>query len=170
MQAILILTLEIKFRTPNAISYGIENDKTFYFPSKNNDKRGLYWDSIFVNLKSHTIEPKLLNNYKITNIYEKGFHYNQLEKSEGNVSIFGILQSDKYFKQNFDKINKIVGIREIQNSVRSKYWDTYIKHKFPDKQIISLHFRFGDYVQLQSAHYGQCTDSSKVQDRPSMMF
>ena len=45
----------------------------------------------------------------------------------------------------FDKINKIVGIREIQNSVRSKYWDTYIKHKLPDKPIISLHFRFGEF-------------------------
>ena len=139
----------------NAISYSIDNDKTFYFPSKNGDKRGLYWDTIFANLKSHAIEPELLSEYKITNLSEKGFHYNPLEKIDGNVSLSGYFQSEKYFKHNFDKINEIVDIREIQNDIRIKYWDPEIKRNYPNTPIISLHFRFGDYTQLQSAHYIQ---------------
>ena len=125
------------FQIYNGISYALDNNKSYYFNDRNGDKRPLYWDSIFTNLKSHTINPDALQGYRTINISEQGFHYSPLEPIDGNCNISGYYQSEKYFKHNFERVNDIIGIRKLQNDIRSKYWAS-VKQKYPDVPIISL--------------------------------
>jgi hypothetical protein len=80
-------------------------------------------------------------------IREKTFNYEELPfvtKLE-NVILDGYFQSPKYFEKNYYKIYDYLQFEVLKKKATSKYSYNY-------KEFISMHFRQGDYKNLQETH------------------
>jgi hypothetical protein len=80
-------------------------------------------------------------------IREKTFNYEELPfvtKLE-NVILDGYFQSPKYFEKNYNKIYDCLQFEVLKKKATSKYNYNY-------KEFISIHFRQGDYKNLQDIH------------------
>jgi hypothetical protein len=77
--------------------------------------------------------------------FENGFNYKKIPKLEGNLKIIGYFQSDKYFIDYRDEINKLFNFD----------FSAKLKDKYPfliDTETCSIHVRRGDYLNLQIFH------------------
>lgn len=135
------------FQIYTGISYSLDNKLDFricdcHFDNQdiNTTKRNTYWDFFFKNINKKVIK----NNENFIKIKEKKFEYDPIPKLE-NCILIGYYQSYKYFESNFEKINKIIGIRKQQENIRNKY-------KFDYKNLCSIHFRLGDYKLFSDCH------------------
>jgi len=119
------------------ISYCIKKNCKFIFPKNMQiwDKRNTYWDTFFKELKKYTVKNETIDKYNKYN--EPFFHYLNIPNFTEDTCLNGYFQSEKYFKNNFDKISGIIGIPYFQQSIKQKYTITL--------DSISLHFRMGDY-------------------------
>lgn len=139
------------FQIYNLISYCIDNDCQFIL-EKHEMLRGpirnynVYWDNIFKNIESNLV---LCKKYIIRfPIYkEPTFAYTKIPKiaQDLNVKFHGYFQSYKYFYHNLHKINKLLNIELLTNTIIEKKNINYEK-------FISIHFRIGDYAKLQNYH------------------
>jgi len=136
------------FKIFSILSYSMEYNKTVilnqYIPeqsNKNIDKRCSYWDTIFKNIK-HLIYDN--NNTKINfaNTYNEKvcFQYNKIPFCEKDILLCGYFQSYQYFDTNFHKILAMLQFNEMKTEISNKY--------LVNKNIISMHFRLGDYKKL----------------------
>lgn len=119
------------------ISYSIKNNCNFNFFLKDN-RNFSRWGNLLVTLNEYIIDelPKYIYNedthsYKEIPVYDKPFMIN------------GYFQSSKYFNNYKDNIIDLIGIREHQN--RYSYLYNY-------DNIVSIHFRLGDYKRLEKYH------------------
>ena len=89
-----------------------------------------------------------LSNNRI--IQESGYHFDEelFNTCDDNVDLYGYFQSEKYFKH-------------IEKDIRSEFsfkdelvkdFKNFIEQLSPDGEVISLHVRRGDYLNLQSFH------------------
>ena len=135
------------------ISYAIKSRNEFKFTnatslgSGTTTVRYTFWDSFFSRLKNFTTD----NFPSLYTISEEDFTFNELpiyEMINNNVLIHGYFQSYKYFETNYDIICRIIGLEQKKEKLLSKmkYNLVYLKN------VISLHFRLGDYKQVQSVH------------------
>lgn len=122
-------------------------------------KRPTYWDTIFAAIKKITTYSddtrriEMLNNYlftSLTRIKEKTYLYDStmvehFKLLRSNVYLYGYFQTDKYFKDNYSDIISLLGIVEQQHTIRETLMPT---HSI-DVSLVSMHFRFGDYMRLQ---------------------
>ena len=135
------------FQIFNLISYCLKYKIPFYFQNKKQERidRPFYWDNFFKSLK-----PFVRDNNENMPIYkEQDFHYNELlsfNQINKQFAFVGYFQSYKYFNENYEQIIKFIRLREQQESIKKKY----IEYDF--ENIISLHFRIGDYKNLQQHH------------------
>ena len=138
------------FQIFNLISYGLIHKVPFYFEYKEKperEDRPYYWSNFLGSLK-----PFLKKSYE-TNlpIYrEKGFHYNKiLPYSEIGkpFKFLGYFQSYKYFKENEEKILKLIKVDKEMENIKIKY-----KNMCNFEKTISMHFRIGDYKNQQDNH------------------
>jgi hypothetical protein len=138
------------FQIFTTLSLSIDNHIPFHFLNikKLDFQRETYWDSFLSTLSEHTIE-----NYPKEYLYyqEHFFHYEKIPQSlfvDGNQSILinGYFQSFHYFIKNWKLIQKKIGWNEKVNEVLKNHQIDHL-HK-----ITSMHFRFGDYTQLQDYH------------------
>ena len=140
------------FQIFSLISYSIDNNidyKILEFkddkvsPLDNKSLRNTYWNNLLKNIYNKTI--KNINGivYKYN---EPCFEYKQLplipDKSK-NYIFLGYFQSYKFFQNNLDKILDLLKFNEIKKQYKNNY--NY-------ESTISLHFRIGDYINLQSHH------------------
>jgi len=113
--------------------------------------RYTYWDTFFQVLK-----PFLRTETQIhgrTNlIYEKDFNYDDniihyLKSNEINILI-GYFQSPLYFNNLKSQILKLLKIQEKKDSIKQTLFKTmpFVSN------MISLHFRIGDYSRFQDCH------------------
>jgi hypothetical protein len=135
------------FQIFNLISYCLKYKIPFYFQNKKQERidRPFYWDNFFKSLK-----PFVRDNNENMPIYkEQDFHYNELlsfNQINKQFAFVGYFQSYKYFNENYEQIIKFIRLRDQQESIKKKY----IEYDF--ENIISLHFRIGDYKNLQQHH------------------
>ena len=83
-------------------------------------------------------------------VEESGFHFDEylFDNCEDNVDLYGYFQSEKYFKHIENDIRKDFSFsKEILD-----YCSEFIKQIDSSGEIISLHVRRGDYLDLQSFH------------------
>jgi hypothetical protein len=135
------------------ISLGIDLNEEFIFPySEVVGNRKTYWNTFFQYIKMNTI--KNLPNIDI--IYkEKEFKYKSLQKkikkynenSNTKICINGYFQSYKYFINNYEKIINLIRLNDSINNLKLK-----INNKYNFVNTISLHFRLGDYKNLEGFH------------------
>jgi len=70
-----------------------------------------------------------------------------ISKTE-NILLTGYFQSPKYFKERKAEIYKIIGLSKKKKAIKNIYRQLIMD----DAVVISLHFRIGDYIKLQSHH------------------
>ena len=140
------------FKIFTILSYSIEHNKTVilnkYIPeqsNKNIDKRYSYWNTIFKNIK-HLIYDNKNTKINFANTYNEKvcFQYNKIPFCDKDILLCGYFQSYKYFDTNFDKILSMLQFDEMKVEISNKY--------LINKNIISMHFRLGDYKKLQHHH------------------
>ena len=106
--------------------------------------------SVLKNQKIFEFQKNLLipsDNEKFYTYKEKHFHYNEITlDSNNNIILEGYFQSYKYFQKYENDIFKMINIYQQQNCVRKKY------KIYNFNNLISLHFRIGDYKKIQNYH------------------
>lgn len=135
------------------ISYAIKSKNSFKFLRQDTlggggcTLRYTFWKTFFAKL-----EPFLIYSFPQMHIIrEGGFPYNELPINQminNNVMIHGYFQSYKYFQQHYDTICRLIGIDYLKASVLNKF--NIQVNDFAD--IISMHFRLGDYKKIQHFH------------------
>lgn len=149
------------FQIFNLISYCLDHNNIFVL-EKRESLRGpirnynVYWDSVFKNIHKHCKKSKF--NFPV--IRENSFTFARIPEIPLNkhVKFFGYFQSYKYFQHNFEKINDLLDFPSQKKEILENNPLDY-------ENMISIHFRIGDYAQLQGYHplmtpeyYMRCID------------
>ena len=135
------------------INYAIKNKKQFGFLNVKTlgenytTIRYTFWETFFSKL-----QPFLKNNFGTGyQINEKQFSYDELpdiRMIKENILLYGYFQSYKYFQENYALICRIICLDKMKE-------DLLIKLKFNKeelKNVISMHFRIGDYKLAPHYH------------------
>jgi hypothetical protein len=140
------------FQIFTAIAYAIEHNEKMVIPTLKWDEkcRPPYWDSVFKRLAG-ALDPAMKPG-DMPRLMEKRFEYDPLPKKT-NVILFGYFQSHKYFEKHYEAIYKKLNLKMEQEMIKTKYLTI--------KETISLHFRIGDYSNLQF-HYQLLNDDYYV--------
>lgn len=125
------------------ISSSLKSNVPFYLPYYEYTSSGLtrptYWNNFLKSLKQYTRQSKDENQYNRYN--EPYFQYRQLPVIN-NLKYYGYFQSEKYFKDYYSTICKMIELDKTKESIYKEYG---IKYLIKDQINISLHFRRGDY-------------------------
>lgn len=142
------------FQIFTTIAYAIKFKKKFEFldvetlGGGSTTIRPTYWNTFFSNLKPFLID---VLPQPIHVIREKEFPYNELsicEMTDKDVLIYGYFQSYKYFDQYYELICRMLGIERKKNELLTKLGFT----KDLLENSCSIHFRIGDYKNIQHVH------------------
>jgi len=109
--------------------------------------RYTFWNTFFAKL-----QPFLVSNLPPVNIIrESGFAFQELPVQSmigTNVLIHGYFQSEKYFKDQYAMICRLIGLDQLKLDLLNN-----IKMSVSDfDNTISMHFRLGDYKKLTHFH------------------
>jgi hypothetical protein len=128
------------FQIFTLISYSLKHKKAFYFEKSipTRKDRPFYWNNF---LKS--LVPFIKDGTEIQLYREPNFHYNELPLISQSIKFFGYYQSYKYFEENKHSIEKFIRLEEQRNMLKNDY---------DFSNLVCLHFRVGDYVNLQHHH------------------
>ena len=138
------------------ISYALDNNVMFKInrykedkvsPSDKKSLRPTYWDSIFRNLRQFTYENRIQN---IPVYNQPNFTYNKIPPTNNNFRISGYFQSEKFFKNNYDKIINLLNIQNFKNNIDKNKFNYFSDNKI----LISMHFRIGDLIVGEEKTYG----------------
>tara|TARA_Y100000768_G_scaffold387917_1_gene380971 strand:- start:4292 stop:5110 length:819 start_codon:yes stop_codon:yes gene_type:complete len=132
------------FQIFTAIAYSMRYKTEIKLPINKPDitTRPHYWNTFLRNLK-----PILTNNPPIhfTNLYEYSHEYTEIEYIPVNFTLRGYYQSYKYFEEEYENICKLIQLEEQKDEVKKKI-------DFDISDCVSLHFRIGDYKNIQDCH------------------
>ena len=110
--------------------------------------RPTYWDTFLLPLKFFT----KIKLPKMTSIKEKEFTYHNLAQPNSltgqDIELHGYFQSYKYFESYFPQICRMIRLDQQKQKIINEYPSilTYYSN------LVSMHFRLGDYKQLQEYH------------------
>lgn len=135
------------------LSYSFQYKHSFKFQDvkmliNGKNKRTTYWDTLF-----REVRKLLLSNHlpPFIMIKETVFHYIPISpyifQSYENICLDGYYQSYKYFEKYYPTIIKILQIEKKRELIKNKYNDPLSLN-----QCISIHFRLGDYKNVQHVH------------------
>ena len=148
------------FQVFAALAAAIRNGDTCYFLYTMKDasgKRGTYWNTLFHNLRPMTVIANAGNVdrfMKLPTYQEPAFRYSQLPRQTAMNStplkLVGYFQSDKYFADVRDEVYDKMQLLEQQRHVRAMFAESVW---FSCGVVtVAMHFRIGDYAQIQEAH------------------
>ena len=132
------------FQIFTLIAYSKKNSNPYLIEKKSSlpgqyVTRNVYWNNLLEKLAHRLIQDPL--QYPL--IREKDFHYEELPKISSNdkFKLYGYFQSYKYFQEYKDTIlNEL----EFDKKREALLQNT----KLETSNMISLHFRVGDYAKL----------------------
>lgn len=139
------------------ISYGLEYTRNIVLPYTDQlhtgTVRNTYWDTFLIGCRNMTTY-NLLNNETNESLMsmpiynEKSFEYKKIPNPKGpKMQLHGYYQSYKYFDKHWGSIKKMISLDDQQKAIKKDYADL-----FSTKETISLHFRIGDYANIQNCH------------------
>lgn len=143
------------FQIFTTLAYGIKNSSQVIFPYSRELNVGVtrttYWDSFLINLKKYTtyMDQIYTNNMLMSlPIYkEQGFRYSEIPHQKCDVLLYGYFQSYKYFESCKNELFSMIYLEKQQENMEYLY-SQYFDHE----NIISMHFRLGDYKNIQDFH------------------
>jgi hypothetical protein len=144
------------FQIFTTIAYAIKHKRKFVFPySDKLAQRVTYWNNFMLSLKIFTsanLNNRVTNTdiQKMENIGEKDFRYNELPATDPAIQfkLNGYFQSYKYFENEVDQIYSLLRLDKQKKQIVEDYPNLF----WFDGTKISMHFRLGDYKQLQHYH------------------
>lgn len=149
------------FQIATTFAYAIRNRIAPMFPYSETLTTGVerptYWDSLLKNMKKFTtVENDDFDNptlFQLPKYNEPEFKYRALPNGLENHMLVGYFQSYLYFDEYRNKILDIMGIRHQRAQIKKNYAELLTiteNNLFPD--VISVHFRMGDYKHKQDCH------------------
>jgi hypothetical protein len=78
---------------------------------------------------------------------EQDFRYTEIPRQNHDVLLYGYFQSYKYFESCKNELFCLINLEKQQESMEYLY-SQYFDHEY----IISMHFRLGDYKNVQDFH------------------
>ena len=137
----------------NAIAQSLKHECPFVFLHQTSYKeRPSYWHTFLQHLRTHLIKEFPLGiEFQVLN--ENQFQYLPIyipeNKEDTHIFIFrGYFQSYKYFHDKFEQICEIIKIDTYKEKAIEWTTQQYIDRS----NTISMHFRIGDYKNLQQFH------------------
>ena len=138
------------FQIYATIAYSLENNIPFTFVNKiktiGMTFRTTYWNTFLKSLQPYLLEEKDYNNLNFQKIKELEFKYNPLPSINNNINnnyeLIGYFQSYKYFDKYSSNIHDLLKINDLKLEID-------LVNKYDFNNTISMHFRIGDYKQLQ---------------------
>lgn len=167
------------FQIFTTLSLSIDNNIEFCFSDKEKlcSKRNTYWNSFLLPLMPYLRSDDFLNKEFIPKgitIRETQFNYKNydeiiqmiLRTYSKNIYLFGYFQSYKYFEKNYQQIYNLLNIDQQKYNLLEKIFSVNVLKNQLNMQndfifendlqlynnVISIHFRLGDYKQLQNCH------------------
>ena len=143
------------FQIYTTMALSIEMKTTFNFPNNKleSDKRSnTYWNSFLKELNKNTSRVDI-KQLKCPLYKEKDFRYNKIQIlpeliiKNSNIMLYGYFQSYKYFDKERENIARYIRLEESRQYVRNLFYK-----KYENNNTISVHFRMGDYKNLQNCH------------------
>ena len=148
------------FQVFAALAAAIRNGDTCYFLYTMKDasgKRSTYWNTLFHNLRPMTVIANAGNVdrfMKLPTYQESAFRYSQLPGNTATNSaplkLVGYFQSDKYFADVRDEVYEKMQLLEQQRHIQAMFAESVWFSC--GVTTIAMHFRIGDYAQIQDAH------------------
>ena len=146
------------FQIFTTIAYGIKNSYKIVLPYTDVLRVGIerptYWENFLSALKNMTtFNPGygITNGtfVRFSNVFERAFKYDEMPKvNYREVLLNGYYQSHKYFDHYKSTIFSMIRLQKQQNLIKQEF-----SYLFPDNShIVSMHFRLGDYVNIQDCH------------------
>jgi len=145
------------FQIFTCIAYSIREKRKCVFPYSDTLTSGIsrntYWNNLLQSLKNYTnFDDNTCTNQNLLSYptyKENTFTYQPLMSfNQNNILLYGYFQSFKYFISEWDTILQLVPFTQLQTDLRTRYADIFTS----DTNIVSMHFRIGDYLQSQDAH------------------
>ena len=143
------------FQIMATIAYCVQYKLPFVFPySEMLNERPTYWNTLFGNIKQYTASPTNFKNpdeirdilYQHPKYEEPSFGYNEIPKYN-DIMLCGYFQSYKYFENIQSRIADVFDIKFKQIQTRNEFSDL-----LDSPNIVSMHFRMGDYKHKQEFH------------------
>lgn len=147
------------FQIFTTIAYGMETKRKIVFSNTDlltvGTVRSTYWNNFLSGLKiftdknfDSTPQTLLTNKYQIFN--ESEFSYNSIPffPLSRKLCIIGYYQSYKYFDHIKDKLFQMIRLRNQKMAIVTEFTDLLLN----ESNIISMHFRLGDYKHIQDCH------------------
>ena len=150
------------------ISTAINNETQFFFPDREQlcSKRYAYWNSFLSKLKIFLQTEEFIKHQITKIIQEKEFEYQEFDVeliNKENVLFYGYFQSYKYFEKNYRTIYDLIDIDKYKYNLIHKIGRfnvlknvteliTYDNDLTIYDKAISMHFRLGDYKNVQNCH------------------
>jgi hypothetical protein len=143
------------FQIFTTLAYGLKTGSQVIFPYSTELNVGVtrttYWDSFLIHLKKYTtyMDQIYTNNVLMSlPIYkEHGFRYSEIPQQNRDVLLYGYFQSYKYFESCKNELFSMIYLEKQQENMEYLY-SQYFDHE----NIISMHFRLGDYKNIQDFH------------------
>lgn len=142
------------FQICTTIAYGIETNRKIVFPYSENlqfgTTRPTYWNNFLSGLKMFTKPTDEISSLMYTIYEEPKFSYSKIHKyaKSERVCLAGYFQSYRYFDYNKELLFKLFRLSAQQDNVMDQYPDTINS----DYNNIAMHFRLGDYKNIQDCH------------------
>lgn len=145
------------FQLFTTISYGIRTKRKFVFPYSEKlvigTIRPTYWDNFLSSLKIFTtFNNKVITNWDLQQfniVKEPDFSYSEIPFFDNNHIMFsGYFQSYKYFEYHKNTLFSIIKLNYQKQNIIQSYNDLLTD----DCVNISMHFRLGDYKNIQDFH------------------
>ena len=144
------------FQIFTTIAYALKYSKAFFFLNNHQLSSGLngttirytYWETFLSCLKPFLKDMDYIPPLMLIN--EPSFNYNKLpENLEKNMStlLVGYFQSPLYFDRYKKQICKLIKIDFKQMIIKQRFTNL-----FTNKNLISLHFRLGDYKKYPNIY------------------
>tara|TARA_B100001142_G_scaffold308657_1_gene340378 strand:- start:588 stop:1478 length:891 start_codon:yes stop_codon:yes gene_type:complete len=148
------------FQIFTTIAYAIDNKVAFCFPLRKQDahKRQSYWnEDSFLHALSIFVTPNYMN---FSHYNEPYFNYKKIPDLNsqanlyrgGNIYLNGYFQSYLYFVKHYDIICKMIRLEENMKLIENKCKHIFSSENRLNSHIVSMHFRLGDYKNLQQYH------------------
>jgi hypothetical protein len=140
------------FQIGATIVHGLETNRKIVFPYtevlRTGTVRPTYWLNFLSGIKSFTKPVEQLAGHRFYIYKEDSFEYNKIATVAPyqNVRLCGYFQSYKYFDSKKGTLLKLFRINEQKKLIIDELKPS------SDKNNISMHFRLGDYKNIQDYH------------------
>lgn len=136
------------------ISLALKYETQFIFSDRRqlSKIRNAYWDTFLRRLLPFLRHESFIKNNITKILNENKFSYEEYDLSQDrheNIFFYGYFQSYKYFESHYKTIYDLINIDRFKSEIISKY---NLSDLFQNNIVISMHFRLGDYKNIQDCH------------------